>query len=169
MKATGLAIAAVLPLLAVPASADTDVRIGVGITIGRPTTRPYGYDHGRGYANPFRYGYDRGRSEGSRDGWKDGERGHRFELYQEGDYRDCDKGYKGWMGPRGEYAHGYRRGFEAGYRQAYEQGRRRYYDERRHDDRRYDDRDRCDRRGRCGHDHHDDDDRVIYEEPYRRW
>ena len=100
--------------------------------------------------------YDRGRSEGSRDGWHDGERGKRFELYQEGDYRDCDKGYKGWMGPRGQYANGYRRGFEEGYRQAYEQGRRRHYDERR----------RGDHRGRYGD---DDDDRIIYEEPYRRW
>jgi hypothetical protein len=150
MKATGLALAAVLPMLAVPSSAETSVRIGVGITIGRPPRAAYGYGYGYGrpHADTFRYGYDRGRHEGNRDGFKDGERGHRFELYREGDYRDADKGYKGWMGPRYEYARGYQRGYEEGYRQGFRQGR-----------------ERCDRR----HDHDRYDDDWTYEVPDRRW
>jgi hypothetical protein len=124
MKATGLALAAVLPLLAAPSFADSRVRFGVGITIGYPTRPAYSDDHGRSYAGTFRDGYDRGWREGAHDGYKDGERG-RFELYREGDYRDADKGYERWMGPRYEYARGFQRGYEEAYREAFRRGRER--------------------------------------------
>ena len=158
----GLAAVAVLPLLAQPARA-ADVRVGVGITVGANDPRygtPYGYGNGRRPASTYRYGFDRGRAEGARDGYHDGSRGRRFELYREGDFRDADKGYKGWMGPRYEYARGYQRGFEQGYRQAYDQGLRysrgHGYDRYRRDDDRY------------GRERYDGDDDVIYENP-RRW
>jgi hypothetical protein len=166
MSAAGWAVAAVaaVPLLAVPADA-ADVRIGVGITVGPSAPRyaqGYGYGYGRRAADTQRYGYERGRSEGAKDGFHDGERGRRYELYREDDYRDADKGYKGWMGPRWEYARGYQRGYEQGYRQGYDQGRRVCRRDHRHDD-------------RCGHgrdaygrERHEWDDDVIYEEP-RRW
>jgi hypothetical protein len=147
-------LAAALPLLAVPSLATAaDVHLGIGVTVGRPSYRP-GYGYGRRPVDPFRYGYDRGRTEGARDGFHDGEKGNRFEMYREGDYRDTDQGYKGWMGPRYEYANGYRSGYEQGYRQAFQQGR----DRRRghYDDRYYDRRD-------------DRDDDLIYEVPRRRW
>lgn len=160
----GLAAVAVLPFFALPAHA-ADVRVGVGITIGSSDPRygrPYGYGYGRGPVDTYRYGYDRGRAEGARDGYHDGSRGRRYELYREGDYRDADKGYKGWMGPRWEYARGYQRGFEHGYRQAYDQGLR-------HCRSRGYDRHRGDRRDdRYGRERDDWDDDVIYENP-RRW
>jgi hypothetical protein len=161
----GLATVAVVPLFALPAQA-ADVRVGVGITVGANDPRygsPYGYGYGRRPVETYRYGFDRGRAEGARDGYHDGSRGRRFELYREGDYRDADKGYKGWMGARYEYARGYQRGFEQGYRQTFEQGRRysREYDRSRRDD-------RYDRNDRYGREGYDGDDEVIYENP-RRW
>jgi hypothetical protein len=163
MRAAGLAIAAVLPLFAMPAHA-ADVRVGVGITIGSPPHYGHGYGYGPGYRRPvdtYRYGYDRGLSEGARDGYHDGRRGRRFELYREGDYRDADKGYKGWMGPRWDYARGYQRGYEQGYRRSFEQGRRYCRRDHRHDD-------RC---GYARHDYRDDrgryDDDHVYENPRR--
>ena len=161
MRAAGFAAAvAVLPLIASPADA-ADVRVGVGSTIGstgpRYAAQGYGYSYGRRPVDTQRYGFDRGRDEGARDGFKDGERGRRFELYREGDYRDADKGYKGWMGPRWEYARGYQSGYQQGYRQAFDQGRRkRAYASHRHDE-------HC----RHGQDDRYDDD-VIHEVP-RRW
>jgi hypothetical protein len=145
MRASGLALVAALPLLAAPSSAHADVRIGIGVTLG-PSYRPTGY--GRRPLPTFRYGYDRGYTEGARDGFHDGERGRRFELYREDDYRDADQGYRGWMGLRYEYANGYRSGYEEGYRKSFREGR-----------------ERCDRNGRHGR----DDDGRIYELPRRRY
>ena len=51
---------------------------------------------------------------------------------RDGDFRDADDGYKGWMGSRHVYASGFQRGFAEGYRRAFEQGRR---DRRGRDDR----------------------------------
>ena len=153
MKALIFALS--VPFLGLVASspANAEIHVGVGIALGRPAYRQ-GYGHGR--VDTARYGYDRGYREGASDGYRDGERGHRFELYREGDYRDADQGYKRWMGPRWEYANGYRRGFEEGYRRAYEQGRR-----------------RCERDGHHGRDHYDrydnDGDDRTYEEPRRRF
>ena len=154
MRGSGVLLAAALPLLGVPSLATAaDVRIGV--TVGRPSYQSgYRYGYGRRTADTFRHGFERGQGEGARDGFHDGEKGNRFELYREGDYRDCDKGYKGWMGPRYEYANGYRSGYEQGYRQAFRQGR-----DRRRDHSNYDD----DYDGR--RDRYDDD--LIYEVPRR--
>jgi hypothetical protein len=111
-------------MLAGSAPARADVRVGVGIQIGP------GY---RAYPGTFRYGYDRGVDEGYREGERDARRHERFAFRDERGYRDADRGYRGWMGPRYEYARGYQRGYEEGYARAY----RRYarYD-------RYDRRDR---------------------------
>jgi hypothetical protein len=146
--------------LALPAAARAETRFGVGIQIGNRGGSPY--------RDTYRIGYDRGYSEGAEDGYKNGRKGHRYELWNEGDYRDGDEGYKRWMGPRHVYVSGFRSGFEQGYRQSFARGRaecRNQRDDRygydRYRDSRYDDRYRYDRRDR--------DDDVIYEEPpYQR-
>ena len=98
--------------------ADTraaDVRVGVGVQFGG------GYNDGRynDGRNPFQYGYARGRDEGYREGERDARRHERFSFYDEKSYRDCDRGYKGWMAPRGVYEGGYRRGYQEAYTQAF--------------------------------------------------
>ena len=131
-------------------SADTraaDVRVGVGVQFGG------GYNDGRynDGRNPFQYGYARGRDEGYREGERDARRHERFSFYDEKSYRDCDRGYKGWMGPRGVYENGYRRGYQEAYTQAFRRFARWDYrgGDRGYDyDRRYDpryDRERYDR------------------------
>jgi len=134
-----------------------DVRVGVGVQFGG------GYDDGRyndgryndgrynDGRNPWQYGYARGRDEGYREGERDARRHERFSFYDEKSYRDCDRGYKGWMGPRGVYENGYRRGYQEAYTQAFRRFARWDYrgGDRGYDyDRRYDpryDRDRYDR------------------------
>jgi hypothetical protein len=92
-----------------------DVRVGVGVQFGG------GYDDGRynDGRNPWQYGYARGRDEGYREGERDARRHERFSFYDEKSYRDCDRGYKGWMGPRPVYERGYRQGYEQAYTQAF--------------------------------------------------
>jgi hypothetical protein len=114
-----------------------DVRVGVGVRIG-------GGHRDYDSRGTWRYGYDRGINEGYREGERDARRHERFGYYDERRYRDSDRGYKGWMGPRFEYERGYRRGFEEGYAHAYRRFAR--YDRYDHYDR-YD-RDRYDRRER---------------------
>ena len=119
--------------------ARADVRVGVGIQVGGG----YGY----GARNTGRYGYDRGVDEGYREGERDARRHERFDYRDEGRYRDCDRGYKGWMGPRFEYERSDRRGFEEGYARAYRRFAsygRNYRDDRRDYDRHdgYDSRER---------------------------
>ena len=93
---------------AAPASADW--RVAVGVSHDRDA---------RGAGPAFRYGYDRGWREGSEEGNHDG-RGRRDpRFWREGEYRDGDRGYKGWMGPRWDYSAGFRRGYEEGYRRAF--------------------------------------------------
>jgi hypothetical protein len=105
----------------------------------------YGRD---GRDSTFGVGYDRGYYEGARDGARDG-RGHRgFNLYHDRTYRDADQGYRSSFGPRRIYSQGFRQGYEQGYRRG--------YTTRREAHGRYDDRYRG-------------DDRVIYEDPRRRW
>jgi hypothetical protein len=98
-------------------------------------------DFGRGFRSggpAFRYGYDRGWREGSDEGHRDGRRRRDPRYWREGEYRDADRGYKRWMGPRWDYAAGFREGYEAGYRRAYaavcpggrDRGRGRYPDHR---------------------------------------
>lgn len=127
-----------------------DVRVGVGVQFG-------GGDYRDGYNNPWQYGYARGRDEGYREGERDARRHERFSFYDEKSYRDCDRGYKGWMGPRPVYERGYRQGYEQAYTQAFRRvagwngydrgyGYDRRYDPRYDRDDRYDPRyDRYDR------------------------
>ncbi|HSD66167.1 MAG TPA: hypothetical protein VLF95_05670 [Vicinamibacteria bacterium] len=132
--------------LALPAESRADWRVTLGV-VGD-------YGHGRGGSGPaFRHGYDRGWREGTDEGRHDGRRGRDPRFWREGEYRDGDRGYKRWMGPRWDYAAGFRRGYEAGYRRAYAsmrpgwrgRGDDRWDDGRyRGDDRRYDDRYRRD-------------------------
>jgi hypothetical protein len=108
---------------------------------------------GRQGGPAYRYGYDRGWREGSDEGRNDGRKHRDPRYWREGEYRDGDKGYKGWMGPKWDYVAGFRQGYQAGYRRAYaafrpgwrDDDRNRYGDRYRDDDRyRYDDRYRRD-------------------------
>jgi hypothetical protein len=81
----------------------------------------------------FDEGYLRGFDEGAKEGSKDGRRGARFELWQEGRYRDGDHGYKDRYGSRANYVSGFRSGYEEGYRRGFASrtnGRYRYEDGR---------------------------------------
>jgi hypothetical protein len=135
MKVLALALAVVPMVATFPADARADVRVGIGVAFRGSDERGYGYRDTR-YRDTARYGYDRGFREGTRDGYKDGHKGRRFDVDRDGDYRDADNGYKGWMGPRWEFARGFRRGYEGGYRQGYQDGwRERHGRDFRDDDR----------------------------------
>jgi hypothetical protein len=127
--------------LALPAESRADWPTTVGGSHGAVYAR--GDRDGGGSA--FRYGYDRGWREGAEEGRDDGRKRRDPRYWREGEYRDGDKGYKGWMGPKWDYAAGFRRGYEAGYRRAYAAFRPGGRHARGYDDRyrgRYDDRDR---------------------------
>ena len=124
--------------LSMPAPSRADWHIAVGVA------SDHGY--GRGYSDggpAFRFGYDRGWREGSDEGRNDGRKHRDPRYWREGEYRDGDKGYKGWMGPKWDYAAGFRQGYEAGYRRAYAAFRPGWRDGRGHEGR-YDDRYRRD-------------------------
>jgi hypothetical protein len=87
-----------------------DVRVGVGIEFA---------NHYRSGGGPWRHGYARGADEGFKEGERDARRHQRFDYYDEKSYRDSDRGYKGWMGPRHVYERAYRQGYEEGYARAY--------------------------------------------------
>jgi hypothetical protein len=133
-----------------PVDAGADVHVSGGVVITDRTDGGYrgGY---RGDGPAFRYGYDRGWREGSEEGRHDGRKRRDPRYWREGEFRDGDRGYRGWMGPRWDFVRGFREGYEAGYRRAYAAsrpgwyggGRERWgrgrYDERyRRDDGRYD-------------------------------
>jgi hypothetical protein len=104
----GLLIAvAVLPV----STRAADVGVGVGIELGA--------SHYREGGGPWRHGFARGADEGFREGERDARRHERFDYYDEKSYRDCDRGYKGWMGPRHVYERAYRQGYGEGYARAY--------------------------------------------------
>jgi len=70
--------------------------------------------------NPaFRYGYDQGWRQGSEEGHRDARRWRAPRYRCDAGSRDSDRGYSRWMGRRGDYLAGFRRGCEAGYRRAY--------------------------------------------------
>ena len=98
---------------ATPTPASADWRVAIGVSHDRGT---------RGAGPAFRYGYDRGWREGSEEGHRDGRRSRDPRFWREGEYRDGDRGYKGWMGPRWDYSTGFRQGYEAGYRRAFAAG-----------------------------------------------
>ena len=148
MKLKLMTVGLLTSALTLVLSADTragDVRVGVGVQFGG------GYNDGRyndgrynDGRNPWQYGYARGRDEGYREGERDARRHERFSFYDEKSYRDCDRGYKGWMGRRGVYENGYRRGYQEAYTQAFRRFARWDYrgGDRGYDyDRRYDPRD----------------------------
>jgi len=125
--------------LNLPAESRAEWAVSVGVE------RDFGYGRGSRHGGPaFRYGYDRGWREGSEEGRSDGRRSRDPRFWRDGEYRDGDRGYKGWMGPRWDYTAGFRAGYEAGYRRAYAASRPRWGDHGRWDDdryrRRYDDR-----------------------------
>jgi hypothetical protein len=66
-----------------------------------------------------RIGYERGYEDGLRRGRDDGDDGDRYDVTRDGKYRDGDRGYRSSYGPRVEYVHSYRSGFEQGYRDGY--------------------------------------------------
>jgi hypothetical protein len=138
-----LVAGAALALPAASQAADWHVAVGVGFDYG------YGPDHRQG-GPAFRYGYDRGWREGSDEGRHDGRKHRAPRYWREGEYRDGDKGYKRWMGPKREYVAGFRRGYEAGYRRAYAAFGPRYDDRYRYGDR------------------YRDDDRYRHDDRYRR-
>lgn len=120
--------------LALPAESRAEWAVSVGVT------RHDGYGRGSRHGGPaFRYGYDRGWREGSEEGRNDGRRSRDPRFWREGEYRDGDRGYKGWMGLRWDYTAGFRAGYEAGYRRAYAASRPRWRDHghERWDDDRY--------------------------------
>lgn len=92
------------------ASADWRVGVGIGVSHDR---------HPWGDSPAFRYGYDRGWREGSEEGHRDGRRCRDARFWRDDEYRDGDRGYRRWMGPRGDYVAGFRQGYESGYRRAY--------------------------------------------------
>jgi len=132
----GMLVAGAVAALPVEARADWRVSVGVAADYGR--------GH-RGDGPAFRYGYDRGWREGSEEGHRDGRRCRDPRFWREGEYRDGDRGYKRWMGPRWDYAAGFRGGYEAGYRRAYAAASPGWRDRGRDRDR-YDDSYRRDRR-----------------------
>ena len=121
-------------LLAPSSSSSADGRFAPG----------FRYDPApRGTGPAFRHGYDRGWREGSDEGHRDGCRRRDAAFWHEGEFRDGDRGYKRWMGPRWDYVAGFRRGYAEGYRRAYAAARRGWRDGRGDDDRyRGDDRGR---------------------------
>ena len=119
-----LAMAGVLMVAgaaALPTNAQAGVRVSGGVVITVRDDRGYGDSRGGGAA--FRYGYDRGWREGSDEGYRDGRRNRDPHYWRDGDFRNADRGYKGWMGARWEYTRGFRDGFESGYRRAYASAR----------------------------------------------
>jgi hypothetical protein len=99
--------------------------------------------HDSGDNGAYQRGYERGLQEGRQDGWSDGRHRDRFDFWSQGDYRDGDKGYKRWYGPRPVYVSGFRRGYEESYRQGYRSAAERYnHGWRWSEERRYNDRDR---------------------------
>lgn len=140
-----LAMAGVLMVAgatALPTNARADVRVAGGVVITDRDDRGYRGDW-RGVGPAFRYGYDRGWREGSEEGNHDGRKNRDPRFWREDEFRDADRGYKGWMGPRGEYARGFREGYRSGYRRAYAALRPGWRD---------DGRDRWGRDGRYGRD-----------------
>lgn len=87
----------------------------------RPVAPPgvVGRDHRLGHTPAYRYGFDRGWRDGSESGHQDGRRGRGISDWPKGAPRAVEHGYGAWMGPRTDYAAGYREGYVAGYRRAY--------------------------------------------------
>ena len=106
----GLAVAAATAVLPVAAAADPGIGIGIVLTA-------HDSDGYRGSVREaFRHGFDNGRQAGAERGYRDERQGRGGDFRRDSWYRDGDRGYRGGMGSRSEYAAGYRQGFEAAYR-----------------------------------------------------
>lgn len=151
MKATRVILSGVLAVgvfAALPAAVKAAPGVGITVVLNGGG---HGRDHGgyeRDMCGAFRYGFERGRSEGAERGYRDERRGRGGDFRRDSWYRDGDRGYRGGMGSRSEYAAGYRQGFEAAYRSACLSARSggRGRDSRYGSDRRDDDRYRGDQR-----------------------
>ena len=76
--------------------------------------------HGYRYApDTYRVAFDRGFEDGAEHGANDARHRKGFDFAHDQKYRCGDAGYERHYGSRGEYAAGYRRGYELGYRRAY--------------------------------------------------
>ena len=121
MKATGFVWSGVLAVgvfAAAPAVVKAAPRVGITVVLNGGG---YGRDnggYGRDMRGAFRYGFERGRSEGADRGYRDVRLGRGGDFRRDSWYRDGDRGYRGGMGSRSEYAAGYRQGFETAYRNA---------------------------------------------------
>jgi hypothetical protein len=113
--------------VASPGAARADARMAgtVVIEIGHAGRGGYDIDR-RGHGPAFRYGFDRGWREGSEEGYRDGRRRRDPRYWREDEFRDGDRGYRGWMGPRRDYVAGFRDGYRAGYRRAFAAARPRW-------------------------------------------
>jgi hypothetical protein len=134
------------------------VMIAAAAVAGGATQACASHAHGYRYApDAYRVAFDRGFEDGAEHGANDARHRKGFDFAHDKKYRCGDAGYERHYGSRGEYAAGYRRGYELGYRRAYEsRGRYRSGDAYRYPDR-YDERSK---RG-------DWDDEWIHELPRR--
>src|SRR5512141_2834374 len=136
MRARAAVAAAVMTMAAaagLASEARADWRVGGVVVIRSDRDGDYRggrdgrYDRGNCRQGPaFRYGFDRGWREGSDEGYRDGRRAQDPRYWREGEFRDADRGYKGWMGARWDYSNGFREGYRAGYRRAYASARPRW-------------------------------------------
>lgn len=151
-------VLALVVLATSPAAAKADSLFGIGIVVGG--------GHGRYDArDAYHHGFERGRADGAEHGYKDGRKCRDFNFWHHSEYRDGDRGYRRWMGPRWDYVAGYRRGYESGYRRAYASARPGWHDRnaRYWRDDRYRDGDRYRGDRRYGY----DEDRYRYEDRRR--
>jgi hypothetical protein len=116
----GILVAAAVTALPSPARA---VDWGIRVVVGRDDDRHGPRSDWRAASSAFRYGYDRGWRDGTEEGHRDGRRGRDPRYWREDDFRDADSGYRHWMGPRVDFAKGYREGYAKGYRRAYASAR----------------------------------------------
>jgi hypothetical protein len=103
LLATGSAVA-------LPACATAQGNAAFGVAYHRDA---------RGVGPAFRHGFDRGWREGTERGLKDARRGRDPRFWRDSAYRDGDRGYRRFMGPRWDYVAGYREGYASAYRRAW--------------------------------------------------
>jgi hypothetical protein len=96
--------------------------LAVGLAAASPAGAQSPWGWGQPGYNVSRSAYENGYRDGVRAGERDARSGQRYDVDDNGLYRDADRGYDGRYGSRGQYRQTYRRGFEQGYRDAY-QGR----------------------------------------------
>ena len=120
LMTVGLLTSALTLVLSADTRAD-DVRVGVRVQPSRVAARGQ-------LGRPGAHGAPARAAGAERDGdglaaalrrEHDARRHERFSFYDEKSYRDCDRGFKGWMGSRGVYEGGYRRGYQEAYTQAF--------------------------------------------------